>query len=670
MVDEGRGLLCELGRHSTQSFNEPYSKRLRWVVDLGAGNARELSMSDIVAKGLRRPHSSIHSLFGVRQDLVLLRNNSGTSSENTIAMHPLTDRDKIKEYVLDRGDYSLRCTGGGELFRIVWREGPESSTYRAPIDLLLHAFVSEPSNRLVSFSSRGLTKTPNIQIRDLQDPSVIVAQWRQSASCLPWCDLESIYTLAEDQKTIESRSLHTGLLVESVPVKMPEGWTGTINDLDMHHGFAVGFGVNDSVDTEGGTTVVEFQTGKQLAVVPDTTPIDYAPVSKCLLLLPVRNSSQTLRVFSIGTRETVDLEGVDDDNLAKLHLSSSEPKAVAVMRDGSIRIHSLPDGKLVSNIHAMQNHKDVYVLLVAAACASWIVYLLVSGKNAGWYESIDIAIALAVIWCSLVLLHQLTLISIGLGAILSSISIGAICAAAIVLSDWSRSNSKKGTLRFVRWIVTVCILWIILEIEIQDQLYFDVCNVREARVSGFAILGMCYVSGGLIDAWKRWRFPVSKIESGNSTQWSIALLLRCTALMAVFFALAIRSPATVSLDWLWIGKLLLVLSLPISVGTFCCSVWREAISNVGSFSTTTRNWRYLVLSSACVFVIASTIATAFFCYISLGRGLQWSEMSMIEYCFWHTVGFLFVFSMLLYRTLPRNPIPASEPRLLPIAVLR
>ena len=118
---------------------------------------------------------------------------------------------------MDRGDYSLRCSGGGENFRIVWREGSQSSTNRAPIDLLMHAFVTVPSNRLVSFSSRGVAKTPNIQIRDLRDPSVIIAAWRLAASCLPWCDSETIYTLSEDLQTIESRSLQTGELVESIP---------------------------------------------------------------------------------------------------------------------------------------------------------------------------------------------------------------------------------------------------------------------------------------------------------------------------------------------------------------------------------------------------------------------------------------------------------------------
>ena len=141
--------------------------------------------------------------------------------------------------------------------------------------------------------------------------------------------------------------------------------------------------------------------------------------------------------------------------------------------------------------------------------------------------------------------------------------------------------------------------------------------------------------GSIIDAWKRWRFPVSQIESGNSAQWSIALLLRCTALMAILFALVFRSSATVTIDWLWIGKFLLVMALPIFIGRFCCSVWRDSFSQVGSFKNATRIWLYVVLSSTFVFVVASVIASAYFCYYYLGRGFQWIDMSTIAYCFWH-----------------------------------
>ena len=654
MVDGGRGLLCELGRHTSQNFNEPYFPTRRWYVDLSTGNTRELSKSDIVANGIRHPRSSIHWLLGVRQELILLRNDSSTSSESPLAMLPLMERDKIKELVLDRDDYSLRSTGGGEKFRIEWHERSQSSSIRVPIDLLMHAFVPPSSDCIVSFSSTGLAKVPNTQLRDVKDPTLIIAQWRQSPSCLPWCNLESIYTLSDDQKTIESRSLQTGELSESIPMTMPVGWSGAIYELDMNHRFIIGVGEYENVDIAKGTIVADFQTGNQIAHVPDTIPIDYAPASQCILLRPIKNSSASLQVLSVANRKIVDLDGVEDGNLAKIHLSTCEPRAVAVMRDGSIRNHSLPAGKLISNIDSMQNHKDVYLILAVVSCAFWIVCCVVIGRTSDWYESIDIAITVAVIWCSLVLLHRHTLTSIGLGAILSSFSIGASFAAAIVLIDWSRSNPAKGAIRFVRWIFTISILWEIFAIEVQDQLHFDACNVPEARICGIAFLAMCYLAGRTIDAWQRWRFPMSKMESGKSTQWSISLLLRCTTLMAILFALLIRSPGTVNIDWPWLGKLLLVLALPILIGTFCCSVWRNVFWQGGSFRTKTSTLSYWVLSSTAFFVVVSAIGTAFFSFRSLGRGFQWSEMSEIEYCFWYSVGFIFVFSTLLYRTLPKS----------------
>ena len=155
LVDEGSGLLCELGRHSIQDFNQPFFPAYRWYVGLSTGKSRELSKTDFVAMGLRRPRVSLHSMFGVRQDLILFQNIGGPGIAANIAMQPVISDGKIMEFELNQENYSLRSTGGGENFRIEWLPTPKGTADREPTKLLMHAFVSETTERLISFSSRG-----------------------------------------------------------------------------------------------------------------------------------------------------------------------------------------------------------------------------------------------------------------------------------------------------------------------------------------------------------------------------------------------------------------------------------------------------------------------------------------------------------------------------------
>ena len=117
------------------------------------------------------------------------------------------------------------------------------------------------------------------------------------------------------------------------------------------------------------------------------------------------------------------------------------------------------------------------------------------------------------------------------------------------------------------------------------------------------------------------------------------------------------------IDWLWFGKFLLIHSLPVFVGVVCCFVWQNTFLQDGSFAMSSSRRQRLVLSSTFVFVVASVISTAFFNYRFLFRVI-WRrfDMSEFHFCVWYTVGFVFVFSILLYRTLPRPSVKRkSEP---------
>ncbi len=65
------------------------------------------------------------------------------------------------------------------------------------------------------------------------------------------------------------------------------------------------------------------------------------------------------------------------------------------------------------------------------------------------------------------------------------------------------------------------------------------------------------------------------------------------------------------------------------------------------------------MTSTFAFFVASVSITAFFSYRFLQRGSS-LRMAMFEsdFCLWYTVGFVCVFSILLYRTLPR-PSPKA-----------
>ena len=654
LVNEGRGLLCELGRHTSQKVNKPYLPASRWYVDLSTGSARELTEADTVAMGLRLPHSSLHSLFRVRQDMIVRQSNEASGVAVEMAMLPVIADGKIKEFVLDRQEYSLRATGGGEDFRIEWHSSPQSSTNRVPIKLLMHAFLSEPAERIISFSSRGVVKGPNIQVRDINDPATIIAQWRQSASCLPWCDDETVCTLTEDQTGIEKRSLRNGALLESIPLTKPPESSAVSTHLDMDSHLFIG---SEKSDNTNGCIVVDFRTGEQIGFFPGTYALDFSPASKCVLLQPLKEPSNKRCVVSIDTREWVNLEGVTEAELATLHLLTREPRVVAVMQDGSIRIHSLPGGQLISKIKSMQNHKGIWLVLSVFAVAAWLVCLMITGRLAGWAESVDITIALVVIWGCLVLLHVRTHISMGLGAVLCSFSQGATCAVTILLTEWSLRISSDRLRQLGRWTLTFGLLLGILNIEVRDQLGFA-DRKREAAFAAPAFLVVCLLVARSMQACLSLRFSKSIAPIKTRTQWSISKMLCWMGIVAVACSLLNFAATQVGLDWLWIGKFLL-LHLPVIVVTlFTCFVWRYSVVQTNAMPQLRRKRRLLFLASTFIFAIASASITAL-----LGTHLLslWPPFYVdSDFCLWYTAGFTSLFSILLYRTLPLLDVEQNQ----------
>jgi hypothetical protein len=646
LVNEGSGILCELGRHTSQEVHKPYLPSSRWYVDLSSGSASELTEADTVAMGLRLPHSSLHSLFRVRQDMIVRQRDEAFDDAVEMAMLPVVADGKIKEFVLDRQEYSLRATGAGENFRIEWHSSPQSSTSRVPVELLMHAFLSEPAERIITFSSRGVVKGPNILVRDINDPATIIAQWRQSASCPPWCDAETICTLSEDQTCIEKRSLRNGALLESIPLTKPLGSSVVITQLDMGSHL---FSGSENRDNGNGCVVVDFRTGEQIGFFPDTYALDFSPASKCVLLQPLSKPSNLRSVVSINTRKKVNLEGVTETELATLHLLTRQPRVVAVMRDGSIRMHSLPDGQLISKIESMQNQKGLWLVLSVVAVAAWVVCLMITGRLAGWAESVDITIALVVIWGCLVLLHQRTHISMGLGAVLCNFSQGAACAVAILLTEWSLRDSSNRLRQLGRWTIAFGLLYGILAIELRDQLGFTDRN-REAIFAGFAFLVVCVLVSVAMKAWLSFRSSKRVALVSRRTQWSISKMLWWMGFVAVACSLLNFAAAQVRVDWLWVGKFLLVHLPVIVVGQLCCSVWRNPFVQAKSLPQPRRNWSFFVSTSIFVFAIASASVTALLGsrFLSLWSFFFYDG----DFCLWYTVGFTSLFSILLYRTLP------------------
>ena len=639
LANDGQGLLFELGRHTTQAVQQPNVPASRWYVDLSTGVARELSDNDVVGMGLRTPHTSLHSLFKVREDVTVLPSKVEADVTIGTTMQPDISGEKIKEFSLDRNDYSLRCTGGGENFRIEFPSSTVSSPKSNPIELLMHAFIPQESDRIVSFSSRGKPLVPNTQLRDLSSPGSILAEWKRSEDCLPFASAEHIFTLSSDKTQVEKRSLRTGELLDTTPFRIPAGTTPIAIHLDPINDLIIG---RDSSNGTKGMIVADLRQASQIAFIPDAYPLDYVPVSKCILFQALELPNDTRRVFSLESGEAVELEGVDKSNLKTLFLCPSEPRAVAVMRNGSIQIHSLPDGKLVSTISSMQNYKEAWVALSVLSVAIWIVCLMVSGRRLAANESLDIVIALVVTWSSILALHQRTGFSFGLGAGLSSFSIGAAFAVAIVLCEWSLHNPALGSRRLARWSFTLGILLYILGMVFYDKLMFDVCSLRESLLGSMAFVALCYAAGRLNDIrlQRKYReqFPVAK----NRGQWSITQLLWCTALVATALALLKFSNTNDRVDWVWLGECLVIYSLLIAIGTHCCTVWR--------FSLHRRKRQMLTGSFA--LLIATVGLMAFVTFHFLYNGFSPIAISGFDFYPWYSVGFLSMFTILIYRTLP------------------
>lgn len=639
LANNGHGLLFELGRHTSQAVQQPNVPASRWYQDISTGLARELSEDDVIAMGLRTPHTFLHSLFSVREDLVVLTSKDEIDVATRTTMQPYISGEKIKEFSLDRNDYSLRCTGGGENFRIEFPNSTASSPNSNPIELLMHAFIPQDSDRIVSFSSRGKPLVANTQLRDLNNPSVILAEWKRSEDCLPFTSAEHIFTLSNDKAQVENRSLRTGELLDTTPFKMPSGTSPIAIHLDPINDLIIG---RDSSNGKKGMIVADFRQATQIAFVADAYPLDYVPISKCILFQALDLPNETRRVLSIESGKTVELEGIDNSNLKTLFLCPNEPRAVAVRRDGSIQIHSLPDGKLVSTISSMQNHKQAWILLSVMSVAMWIVCLMVSGKRLAANESLDIVIALVVIWCSILAWHQRTGISFGLGGLLSSFAIGAAFAASIVLTQWSLHNSAAGTMRLVRWTITLGLLLGILGIMVYDELLLEYCNSREATLIGSGLVGIGYAVGKIINVAVKRKHHAQPQVPENQSQWSITHLLWSTTLVAVVLALLGLSTANIRIDWLWLGKYLALHSLLIAVGTYACTVWGRGL----------HRGKPLVLFGWCAILAACCALVAFLSYRYLQRVFPPIPISCMDFCLWYFVGFSSIFSILVYRTRP------------------
>ena len=642
LANDGHGLLFELNRQTTQAVQQPNVPAFRWYVDLSTGVASELSDNDVVAMGLRTPHASLHSLFKVREDLIVQSSTGATDIALETAMLPEISGDKINEFSLDRKDYSLRCTGGGENFRIEFPSSTASSPKSNPIELLMHAFVPQDSDRLVSFSSRGKPAVANIQLRNLNDPSSILAEWKRSEDCLPTASEEHIFTLSNDKAQVEKRSLRTGELLDATPFRTPAGTAPIGIHLDPVNDLIIG---RDNSSGTKGMIIADFRQATQIAFIPEAYPLDYAPISKCILFQALERPYETRRVLSIESGKAIELEGIDKLSPRTLFLCPSEPRAVAVMRDGSIQIHSLPDGKLVSTISSMQNNKEAWVTLAVLSVAMWVVCLMVSGKRLAANESLDIVVALVVTWSTILVLHQRTGISFGLGAVLSSFSIGAAIAVAIVLCEWSLHNPAEGSMRLVRWSLTLGILLYILGMMFNDELLFDVCSLREGLLGSMAFVALCYATGRINDIRLRRKyreqFPVAK----NQRQWSITQLLWCTALVAIALALLNFANTKDRVDWLWLVECLVIYSLLILNGSHCCTVWRFAFHR-GKRRVTTGSFAIL---------IATVGLMAFVTFHFLYNGFSPIPISGFDFYPWYSVGFLSMFAILIYRTLPSSP---------------
>jgi hypothetical protein len=641
LANDGQGVLCELRRPTIQEVHQPNLPTLRWYVDLSTGVARELSNVELVLMGLRQPHATLHSLVGVRQDFIV-QPSGGAKSEVETAMRPAVSDGKIKEYALDRNEYSLRCTGGGENFRIEFPNSSASSPSQTTIELFMHAFIPKDADRIVSFSSRGKASVANTQLRDLNNPGTILSEWKRSEDCLPTVSDEFLFTLSNDKSRVEKRSLRAGEILDTTPFRMPAGNAPLIVHLDPDNDLIIGQynGVSSN-----GMFVADFRQGAQIAFVPEVYPLDYTPISKCVLFQALNRSQKTRKVFSIESNTAVALEGVESWNLATLFLCPSAPRAVAVMRDGTIQVHGLPDGKLLSTISSMQNHKDAWIVLSVLSFAIWIVCLMFSGRRLIANESTDIVIALVVTWGSLFALHQRTGISFGIGGLLSSFSIGAAFAIAIVLTEWSQHNSATGANRLVRWTITLALLLCILGIMNYDALMFDMLNFREAILGGLAFVAMCYAAGRVIDVRLKRQHDVNLQVAKNQSQWSITQLLWCTSLVAIVIALLNFSKANNRVDWLWLGECLVIHSSLIAIGTYCCTVWRFGL----------QRGKPRALIVACAMLTTCFGLVAFLSYRFLYRGFPPIPISGLDYCLGYLVGFFSFFAMLAYRTVPQAP---------------
>jgi hypothetical protein len=197
----------------------------------------------------------------------------------------------------------------------------------------------------------------------------------------------------------------------------------------------------------------------------------------------------------------------------------------------------------------------------------------------------------------------------------------------------------------------------ILTIEIGDQLGFEGHNFRDAAFCGVPFLLVCLVVGHGFDSWLRWRFSPRMVPVERRTQLSISTILWSTALVAVACSVLNFAAAQDLVDWFWIGQFLVVHLLVIIVASFSCSKWRHTFAQSQAFTTQNRRLSLFVIVITFFFAIASAAVTA-----KLGERYlsPWRSFFASDFSLWYTLGFTVLFSILLYRTLPRRSQAAAK----------
>ena len=235
----------------------------------------------------------------------------------------------------------------------------------------------------------------------------------------------------------------------------------------------------------------------------------------------------------------------------------------------------------------------------------------------------------------------------GLGAGLNSFSLGATCATVISLTEWSLFHPIHSRTRLFRLVLTIGLLLGILAIEIRDQLAFGYRNFREAVFGGIAFVLICSGVGLVNYYWRQRRISQNAKAAKKRTQWSLAMMIYCMALVAVACSILNFAAAQDKVRWWWLGRFLLTQLVVIVSGTVCFSTWRSASFQSNQFAHSFCLRGLLVFTGTFVLVGASAAFTALLADRFL---LLYCSLYDSNFCFWYTIGFISIFSILRYRT--------------------